>query len=216
MASERIQRQIARLLDDCESAANAGVWSAVAQNARAVLAVDAGNGDAQAFLTMAEATLASADPVSPQQLVADARANAIARATDAHRARGRLSADRDDLGSKRAAADAARTRAKPVSDADYRPLSEILAARIAAERDLAKVAAERVAAKRAAEQAANDKRAAVKRAAERAAAAKLAARTPEERDQDRQANAAFAARIAQIQAERERRGVPSDWKDAGW
>ena len=54
MPSERIQRQIDRLLDEAEAAAAEKNWAYVADCARKVLAVDAGNEDATAFLSMAE------------------------------------------------------------------------------------------------------------------------------------------------------------------
>ena len=58
MPSERIQRQIDALLDEAGAATSAGQWPAVAEKARAVLAIDEGNEDAAAFLKMAEANLA--------------------------------------------------------------------------------------------------------------------------------------------------------------
>jgi class 3 adenylate cyclase/tetratricopeptide (TPR) repeat protein len=54
MPSERIQRQIDRLLDEAEKAAAEKDWAHVADCAREVLAVDAGNEDAVTFLSMAE------------------------------------------------------------------------------------------------------------------------------------------------------------------
>jgi class 3 adenylate cyclase len=54
MPSERMQRQIDRLLDEAEKAAAEKGWAHVADCAREVLAVDAGNEDAVAFLSMAE------------------------------------------------------------------------------------------------------------------------------------------------------------------
>ncbi len=54
MPSERVQRQIDRLLDQGEAAAAEEDWERVADCARKVLAVDAGNEDAAAFLSMAE------------------------------------------------------------------------------------------------------------------------------------------------------------------
>jgi eukaryotic-like serine/threonine-protein kinase len=54
MLSERIQRQIDRLLDEAETAAAEKDWAYVADCARKVLAVDTGNEDAAAFLLMAE------------------------------------------------------------------------------------------------------------------------------------------------------------------
>ena len=54
MPSERIQRQIDRLLDEAEAAATEKDWPRVADCARKVLAVDADNEDAVSFLSMAE------------------------------------------------------------------------------------------------------------------------------------------------------------------
>src|SRR3989454_6419699 len=54
MPSERMQRQIDRLLDEAEKAASEKDWPQVADCAREVLAVDADNEDAVAFLAMAE------------------------------------------------------------------------------------------------------------------------------------------------------------------
>jgi hypothetical protein len=54
MPSERVQRQIDRLLDQAEAAAGEEDWARVADCARKVLVVDAGNEDAAAFLSMAE------------------------------------------------------------------------------------------------------------------------------------------------------------------
>ena len=54
MPSERMQRQIDRLLDEAETAAAQEDWARVADRARKVLAVDANNEDAASFLSMAE------------------------------------------------------------------------------------------------------------------------------------------------------------------
>ena len=54
MPSERMQRQIDRLLDQAEAAAAEEDWARVADCARKALAVDAGNEDAAGFLSMAE------------------------------------------------------------------------------------------------------------------------------------------------------------------
>jgi class 3 adenylate cyclase len=55
MVSERIQRRIDALLDEADASVSASDWTAVAEKARAVLAIDEGNEDAAAFLKMAEA-----------------------------------------------------------------------------------------------------------------------------------------------------------------
>ena len=55
MPSERIQRQIDALLDQAEAAIARREWQALAETARAVLAIDEENQDAGAFLKMAAA-----------------------------------------------------------------------------------------------------------------------------------------------------------------
>ena len=65
MPSERVQRQIDRLLDDAEAALAESQWSTVAEKSRAVLAIDEGNEDAAAYLKMAEANLGGASVASP-------------------------------------------------------------------------------------------------------------------------------------------------------
>ena len=57
MASERIQRRIDRLLDEADEAVSRFDWEAVRQRAEAVLAFDADNQEARAFLDAAEASL---------------------------------------------------------------------------------------------------------------------------------------------------------------
>lgn len=57
MPSECVQRQIDRLLDEAEGALSEGAWPAVAETARAVLAIDPGNEDAGAYLRMAQANM---------------------------------------------------------------------------------------------------------------------------------------------------------------
>ncbi len=55
MLSERLQRRVDALLDQADESVNASDWTAVAEKARAVLAIDATNEDAAGFLKMAEA-----------------------------------------------------------------------------------------------------------------------------------------------------------------
>ena len=57
MPSERIQRQLDRLLDEAEHCLSGQDWPALANLARQVLLLDAGNEDAQLFLTAAEGML---------------------------------------------------------------------------------------------------------------------------------------------------------------
>lgn len=63
--SERIQRRIEAFLDEADAAASAGEWRAVAEKARAVLAIDEANEDAAAFLKMATANLAGTGTARP-------------------------------------------------------------------------------------------------------------------------------------------------------
>ena len=57
MASERIQRQIDRLLDEAERAVSQRDWLAVRAHAEDVLALDPGNDDGRAFLAAADRAL---------------------------------------------------------------------------------------------------------------------------------------------------------------
>jgi hypothetical protein len=73
MVSERMQRQIDRLLDQAEEAVEAADWATVVDRARAALAIDADNADAQTFLRMAEANGVSPDAsTSPARTAAPA------------------------------------------------------------------------------------------------------------------------------------------------
>ena len=54
MATERVQRQIDRLLDEVEQAISRFDWGAARSGARAVLALHAENADALAYLAAAE------------------------------------------------------------------------------------------------------------------------------------------------------------------
>lgn len=58
MVSERMQRQVDRLLDDAEAAVHTSDWSTVAEKAAAVLGIDPENADATAFLKMARSAVA--------------------------------------------------------------------------------------------------------------------------------------------------------------
>ena len=53
MPSERVQRQIDRLLDEAEAALGRREWSRVHELSQDVLALDPGNADAQTFLDAA-------------------------------------------------------------------------------------------------------------------------------------------------------------------
>jgi len=52
MVSERMRRQFERLLDEAEAAVSEGAWQAVVEKARAALAIEPDNADAQTFLAM--------------------------------------------------------------------------------------------------------------------------------------------------------------------
>ena len=54
MPSERVQRQIDRLLDEAEQAITNEDWTTVASRVRSVLAIDPENGDAVAYLAAVE------------------------------------------------------------------------------------------------------------------------------------------------------------------
>ena len=66
MASERIQRQIERLLDDAEEAVARRDWQAVLDTAQHVLTIDPDNVDAQAFATIAERGLKASPRLTAQ------------------------------------------------------------------------------------------------------------------------------------------------------
>src|SRR3989442_188404 len=70
MTSERLQRQIERLLDEAADAISRDDWAAVLQRASAALAFDPDNTDAKAYLAAAQQALgdsavASANPLTP-------------------------------------------------------------------------------------------------------------------------------------------------------
>src|SRR5438093_10745801 len=65
MLSERVQRQIDRLLDQCEEAVGQKNWSLARENAQAVLDLDPENTDARGFLDAATRALSRGAPESP-------------------------------------------------------------------------------------------------------------------------------------------------------
>src|SRR3989442_1080726 len=65
MPSERIQRQIDRLLDETEAAGAQKDWATVRDRAEHVLTYDPENEDARAFLAAAERALAVHPPAAP-------------------------------------------------------------------------------------------------------------------------------------------------------
>ena len=77
MPSERIQRQIDRLLDEAEEAISSQDWPAVGEHARSVLRLDPENADALAYLAAAERDPSPGSPQAqegnaPQEPVDDA------------------------------------------------------------------------------------------------------------------------------------------------
>ena len=50
MASDQVQRQLDRLLDEAEEAITSDDWATVSSRAKAVLAIDLDNNDGQAYL----------------------------------------------------------------------------------------------------------------------------------------------------------------------
>ena len=74
MASERIRRQIDRLLDEAEQAVVLRDWSAVRQHAQDALVLDPENSDALALLAAAERGVASPNPGAPTPIAAVAPA----------------------------------------------------------------------------------------------------------------------------------------------
>ena len=60
MASERVQRQIDRLLDEAEAAIAISDWAAVGDRARNVLRLDPDNSDALSYLAAAERDIENA------------------------------------------------------------------------------------------------------------------------------------------------------------
>ncbi len=62
MASDRIKRQIERLLDEVEDAISRYDWEAVRQAANAVLAIDPENSHGRTYLATAERAMGGATP----------------------------------------------------------------------------------------------------------------------------------------------------------
>jgi hypothetical protein len=77
MPSERIQRQIDRLLDEADEAALRLEWSVVRDRARAALAYDPENGDARDYLATAERGMASEAAGSGQSAVGNKDAGSV-------------------------------------------------------------------------------------------------------------------------------------------
>ena len=67
MASERLQRQIERLLDEADQAITQEDWSTVGSRARSVLAIDPENTEGTAYLAAAERALGTSAPPPTSQ-----------------------------------------------------------------------------------------------------------------------------------------------------
>ena len=80
LASERIQRQIDRLLDEAEEAVESGQWNVVRARAQTVLALDPDNADALTFSAAAERSLggSSAELVSARPIATVSVPNSFA------------------------------------------------------------------------------------------------------------------------------------------
>ena len=68
MASDRLQRQIERLLDEADQAITKEDWSTVASRARAVLRIDPENNDALSYLAVADRDSGVPGTASAQQI----------------------------------------------------------------------------------------------------------------------------------------------------
>jgi len=77
MTSERLQRQIDRLLDEAEKAVSAEDWARVTDLANRVLALDTENGDARGFVALAAGTTAGPSPVGQSPTLASLRVLAV-------------------------------------------------------------------------------------------------------------------------------------------
>ncbi len=62
MASERVQRQIDRLLDEAEAAITQRSWTLARDHAQSVLAIDPNNTDALTYIDATERALSSSSP----------------------------------------------------------------------------------------------------------------------------------------------------------
>ena len=67
MASDRLQRQIERLLDEADQAITGEDWSTVSSRARSVLAIDPENTEGLAYLATADRALGASAPQPPTQ-----------------------------------------------------------------------------------------------------------------------------------------------------
>ena len=72
MASDRVQRQVERLLDEAEEAINNDDWASVSSRARAVLAIDPDNKDGQSYLAAAERALGTSGATTGERTSSNA------------------------------------------------------------------------------------------------------------------------------------------------
>src|SRR5262245_32440200 len=79
MVSERIQRQIERLLDEAGAALGTGDWETIRLRSEAVLTLDPENADAAAYLQAVERATGRPGPASPAP---EERAPAVPAAVD--------------------------------------------------------------------------------------------------------------------------------------
>ena len=83
MASERVQRQIERLLDEAEEASAERNWEVVRDRAQHVLTFDPNNPDGLALLAVAERALGVTDSSSPDPTAPTAPTTAAPTTPDA-------------------------------------------------------------------------------------------------------------------------------------
>ena len=79
MASDRLQRQMERLLDEADQAITDEDWSTVASRARAVLRIDPENSDAISYLTISERDLGT--PATPPPLDSAGPVSSVSHST---------------------------------------------------------------------------------------------------------------------------------------
>ena len=72
MASDRVQRQVDRLLDEAEEAITNDDWASVSNRARAVLAIDPDNKDGQSYLAAAERALGTSGATTGERTSSNA------------------------------------------------------------------------------------------------------------------------------------------------
>ena len=78
MASERVQRQLDRLLDEAEEAITKDDWVTLSSRAKAVLAIDPDHKDGQAYLAASERVLGPSGATAAERSASDAAITAPA------------------------------------------------------------------------------------------------------------------------------------------